>query len=218
MGKKTQTMSIDKKILLELEKHRNINKYLREQELGVDSAEEAPTEDPTSTEPTDTTLGGEAEVVPEPVDVASDPDVEVVGSDGETETDMGTETGTEELDITDLVNKQNEISDKQDEYMEGMFQRLDMLVNKLAEMDQILDKINTLAAKIEKYREKTPQEKLELRSLDSYPYNQKLSDFFQDKTQDLEKSGKNEYILTSDEVENFTDRDIRDSFDEPFKK
>ena len=109
--------------------------------MAVDSAEEAPTEDPTSTEPTDTTLGGEAEVVPEPVDVASDPDVEVVGSDGETETDMGTETGTEELDITDLVNKQNEISDKQDEYMEGMFQRLDMLVNKLAEMDQILDKI-----------------------------------------------------------------------------
>jgi hypothetical protein len=199
-------MSIDKRILIELEKYNKINKYITEQELGVDEPEETPTEEPT----TDT----DVEEIPEPVDVESDPDVEVVGDEGGTEI----EAGVEELDITDLVNKQNEISDKQDEYMDGMFQKLDILVNKLGEMDQILTKINSLEDKIEKYREKTPQEKLELRSLDSYPYNQKLSDFFQDKSQELEKTGKNEYVLTTDEVQSFTDRDIRDSFDKPFKQ
>jgi hypothetical protein len=199
-------MSIDKRILIELEKYNKINKYITEQELGVDEPEETPTEEPT----TDT----DVEEIPEPVDVESDPDVEVVGDEGGTEI----EAGVEELDITDLVNKQNEISDKQDEYMDGMFQKLDILVNKLGEMDQILTKINSLEDKIEKYREKTPQEKLELRSLDSYPYNQKLSDFFQDKSQELEKTGKNEYVLNTDEVQSFTDRDIRDSFDKPFKQ
>ena len=38
-----------------------------------------------------------------------------------------------------------------------------------------------LKAKIEKYKPKSPEQKLELRSLDSYPYNQKLTDFFDDK-------------------------------------
>jgi hypothetical protein len=197
-------MSIDNRIILELEKYNKINKYITEQELGTD---EPATDEPATDEPATET---DVEEIPEPVDVEQDPDVEVVG-------DEETKTNVEELEITDLVNKQNEISDKQDEYMDSMFQKLDMLVNKLSEMDQILVKINSLEDKIEKYREKTPQEKLELRSLDSYPYNQKLTDFFQDKSQEIEKSGKNEYILTSDEVQSFTDRDIRDSFTKPFK-
>jgi hypothetical protein len=67
--------------------------------------------------------------------------------------------------------------------------------------------------KIEQSRPKTPQEKLELRSLDSGPFHQKLSDFFQDKQEDLTKSGKNEYVLTSDEVENIVPSDIKKSFD-----
>lgn len=199
-------MSIDKRILNELEKYNKINKYITEQELGMEEPEQTPTDEPV--------VDTDVEEIPEPVDVETDPDVEVVGDEGGTET----ESGVEELDITDLVNKQNEISNKQDEYMDGMFQKLDMLVSKLGEMDQILVKINSLEEKIEKYREKTPQEKLELRSLDSYPYNQKLTDFFQDKSKEIEKTGKNEYVLTSDDVQSFTDRDIRDSFDKPFRE
>jgi lipopolysaccharide export system protein LptC len=38
-----------------------------------------------------------------------------------------------------------------------------------------------------------------------------------DKGPDMEKTGKNEYVLTSDEVENYTDRDIKDSFDAPLE-
>ena len=85
--------------------------------------------------------------------------------------------------------------------------------SKLANMDQIVSKLNDLEAKVEKYRVKTPEEKLELRSLDSYPFNQKLTDFFEDKEEDFEKTGK-EYVLTSDDVDNFTASDVKDSFND----
>jgi len=95
--------------------------------------------------------------------------------------------------------------------------RLNDLTSKLEDMDQILQKINDLEHKVEKYRQKSPEEKLQLRSLDSYPYNQKLTDFFSDKEVEMEKTGKNEYVLTSDEVENYSDGEIKKSFDTPFE-
>lgn len=224
-------MISDKKLLNEILRYNSINNYITEQEAG--DVPPPPAGDVglgTETPPppagdmglgTDTPpSSGGVDEIPEPVDTETDPDVEVVNNDGtpvEGDTEPTGEGGTEELDITELVTTQKEISDKQDEYMETIFGKLDDLTSKLGEMDSILDKINNLETKIEKYREKTPEEKLQLRSLDSYPYNQKLTDFFMDKQSEFEKTGKNEYILTSDEVENFSDSDIKKSFDKPFE-
>jgi len=201
-------MGVEKKILEELSRYNQINSYITEQDANVvdvslDAGEELTTE-PTA----DTDLDTGAEEVAEPVDVASNPDVEVIDDSGEVQG----EENTEELDITELVNKQNEVAQKQDEYMNNLFGKLDDLTNKLQEMDKIFDKINSLEQKIEKYREKTPEEKLHLRSLDSYPYNQKLTDFFVDKQPEMEQSGKHEYVLTADEVQNFSNNSIRDTF------
>jgi len=206
-------MSVDRKIIQEIERYRKINNYIFEQE--------EPAELPTD-------LGADAEEPmdiasePEPVDVETDPDVEIVdepGSEGEeATTDVETEEGgTEELDITDLVTTQKDMSEKQEEYMETMMDKLNDLTTKLSDMDQILQKINDLENKVEKYRQKSPEERLQLRSLDSYPYNQKLTDFFMDKEVEMEKTGKNEYILTSDDVENYSEGDIKKSFDKPFE-
>jgi len=206
-------MSVDRKIIQEIERYRKINNYIFEQE--------EPAELPTD-------LGADAEEPmdiasePEPVDVETDPDVEIVdepGSEGEeVTTDVETEEGgTEELDITDLVTTQKDMSEKQEEYMETMMDKLNDLTTKLSDMDQILQKINDLENKVEKYRQKSPEERLQLRSLDSYPYNQKLTDFFMDKEVEMEKTGKNEYILTSDDVENYSEGDIKKSFDKPFE-
>jgi hypothetical protein len=219
-------MKIDSRILAEIKNYNRINKYLQEQE-----AEAVP--EPEGGDLGDVELGGgdaqasdlggdlgggdlggtenQPDEIPEPVDIDNDPDVEEVGAEGTPQDDGG----TEELDITDLVNKQKEIGEKQDEYMDTMFNKLEELTQKLSYMDQILSKINSLEDKVEKYRQKTPEEKLQLRSLDSYPYNQKLSDFFVDKTEEMEKSGKNEYVLTDDEVQNFTPSDIKKTFDAP---
>jgi hypothetical protein len=44
-----------------------------------------------------------------------------------------------------------------------------------------------------------------------------LADFFKDKEEEMEKTGKNEYVLTQDEVENFSPSDIEQSFNEPME-
>lgn len=201
-------MSINKKIISEIERYKNIDSYISEQ---FDTAEPEATP---AEEPTDMEMGADDSVseIPEPVDVETDPDVEVVDDEKETTTDDTTEEGgTEELEITDLVTAQKDIQSKQDEYMNTMFDKLSDLEGKLSSMDAIFDKINNLENKIEKYRQKSPEEKLQLRSLDSYPYNQKLTDFFQDKEEEFEKTGK-EYTLTTDDVENFSDAEIKNTF------
>ncbi|MDA9016682.1 hypothetical protein N9H63_01725 [bacterium] len=202
-------MSVDNKILEELKRHNTINNYLVEQEEPVEPTDDLGGED------MDMDVEMDAEEIAEPVDVDTDPEVEKLDDEGNIESDEDMGGDTEELEITDLVNKQNEISDKQDEYMDSMFDKLNDLESKLSQMDTILSKINDIEAKVEKYREKSPEEKLQLRSLDSYPYNQKLTDFFADKEVEMQQTGKNEYVLTSDEVENYSDADIKKSFDTP---
>ena len=205
-------MSKNDRLIKEIAQYNKINNYIEEQ---FDTA--TPEE---GGEAPNTEMGGdtEAETIPEPVDVTADPDVEVVDdTEGDVQTDVTNsepteEGGTEELDITDLVTSQKDIQSKQDEFMNSMFDKLSDLESKLGAMDTIFQKINSIENKIEKYREKSPEEKLQLRSLDSYPYNQKLSDFFMDKQDEFEATGKNEYILTSDEVENYSPNEIRDTF------
>jgi hypothetical protein len=84
-------------------------------------------------------------------------------------------------------------------------------------MDNIVQKIDLIDAKVERYRPKTAQEKLELRSLDSGPFKQNLADFFKDKEVEMEKTGKNEYVLTRDEVENFSPSEIEKTFNTPME-
>ena len=199
-------MKIDKTILEELKRHNSINKYITEQEA-VDAQDqtmdtEIPTEDP-MLEPAETPK-------PEVIDVSQDTEVEKIG-DNNQETE--TQGGSEELDITDLVNSQKGMESKQTEYFDMMFKQLEGLQGKLSEMENLVTKLNDIEEKIEKYRPKSPQEKLELRSLDSGPFHQKLTDFFDDKQQDMEKSGKNEYVLTSDEVEQIVPSEIKKTFD-----
>ena len=206
-------MKIDDRIIAELNRYNNINKYISEQDIpgevpddlppvdaGVPPADPGAIAPPAA--PTDDTT---------PVDTESDPDVEKIDDSGKSE-EKKEESGSEELDITDLVNVQKNIETKQEEYFQNLFSHLENLESKLAEMDNIVNQLNSLEQKIEKYRPKTPQEKLELRSLDSGPYNQKLSDFFVDKEQELEKSGKNEYVLTTDDVEEYSPLDISKTF------
>lgn len=129
---------------------------------------------------------------------------------------------TEEIDITDLVNMtkniKKEIDDnKQDngaviQQMDAVFTKLDDLEGKLASMDQLLSKIDQLSSKVEQIKEPTPQEKLEMRSLDSYPFNQNPQQFFTQKQDQMRQSGKNEYVLTKDEVENYSNDLIKQTF------
>jgi len=205
-------MDISKTILEELQRYNNINKYITEQDALPPV--EKPTADPAAgTPPPAPDAAGAppatpaAGAEPTPVDVEADPDVEKVG-----EEEGGEEK--EEMEITDLVKSQKNIETKQEEYFNNLFSQLSNLEQKLSDMDNVMTKLNDLEMKIEKYRPKTNQEKLELRSLDSGPFNQKLTDFFTDKQGDIEKSGKNEYVLTTDQVEDYSVDEIKRTFND----
>ena len=220
MGKEMRR--VDDRILSEISRYREINTYIMEQDAelppppAVDPAAAPPADpamaapDAMGMPPVDPAMGSvppppaePATTEPQPVDVANDPDVEKVGEEKDK---------TEEIDITDLVKSQKNVEKKQEEYFDNLFKHLTDLESRLGDMDNIMNKLNDLEMKVEKYRTKTPQEKLELRTLDSGPYNQKLSDFFQDKEEEMEKSGKNEYVLTQNEVEDYSNSDIKKSF------
>jgi len=206
---------IDNQILEEIARYNSINQYIVEQDAtlppppGEVDPNAAPAPDAGLAPPADPNVVPPAPAAPagpQPVDVANDPEVEKVGEDEKSE------SKTEEMDITDLVKSQKKVEEKQEEYFNNLFQHLTDLESKLGEMDGIMTKLNDLEAKVEKYREKTPQERLELRTLDSGPFNQKLSQFFDDKEEDMEKSGKNEYVLTQNDVEDYSPNEIKKTF------
>jgi hypothetical protein len=208
---------LDEKILNEIARYRSINNYIIEQdeELPPPPADDAmappPAGDAMIPPPADAAMApppADAAATPpptepQPVDIANDPDVEKVGDEKEK---------TKELDITDLVTSQKNVEEKQEEYFDNLFKHLTDLESKLGEMDGIMSKLNDLEMKVEKMRPKSAQEKLELRTIDSGPFNQKLSDFFEDKQEDFEKTGRDEYILTQDDVEDYSNVDIKKSF------
>jgi hypothetical protein len=96
--------------------------------------------------------------------------------------------------------------------MDDVFTKLGDLEQKLAQMDAVMAKIDELGAKVEASKPKTGVEKLEMRSLDSYPFNEKPQEFFAHKQGEMAASGKNEYVLTKDEVNNYPTDIIKTSF------
>jgi hypothetical protein len=216
-------MKLDEKILNEIARYNSINNYIMEQDIPpppVDPAADpaaagAPPADPAAAAPAPPAPPAEAT----PVDIEADKDVEEIPTGGEegAEGEESEEEGVEEIDITDLVDSQKTMADKQEEYFNNLFDQIKKMEDKLAEMDSLVSKIDGIESKLEKYRPKTPQEKLALRSLDSGPYKQNLADFFDEKKDEMEATGKNEYVLTQDDVESFSPSDIEKSFTEPMQ-
>ena len=209
-------MNLEKKLHEELMRYRSINnygkKFITEQEEEPVNPEELPADDaPIEDEPVGDAPTGDEPIEDIPMDDA--PAEEPVD-------DMGADV--EEIDITDLVtmtqNIKNQLDNKESESNEVMgkmgdlFSKLDDLESKLSQMDNVISKIDSLETKVETMKEPTPQERLEMRSLDSYPFNQKPSEFFSQKELDMKASGKNEYIITKQDVEDYNDKEVRDSF------
>ena len=185
---------LEKKLQEELNRYRAINKYGTKMIMEQDApALDAPVDDL----PPAPDAGGDMPPAPDAMD-------------------------TEEIDITDLVNMTKNIkndleNNKTDNAsvigkMDDVFTKLGDLEQKLAQMDAVMAKIDELGAKVEASKPKTGVEKLEMRSLDSYPFNEKPQEFFAHKQGEMAASGKNEYVLTKDEVNNYPTDIIKTSF------
>lgn len=130
-------------------------------------------------------------------------------------------SGEVELDVTELVKGSQDAKASADEAnnkIEQLMGMVDKLENQLTSMKQISDKIDKLEFELEK-RAPTPEEKIQLRSLDSYPFNIKLTDFWADKTgqYDVLNAGEEkekEYELTQSDVDSdYSDETIKNTFD-----
>jgi len=161
--------------------------------------------------------------VPPPIGDTTVPPTGDVGAPP-TDTPLPEEDSTEEIDITDLVNMTKNIkkdidTSKQDHgsvisKMDDVFTKLDDLAAKLSEMDAVIQKIDQLGDEVKQMKPETPIEKLEMRSLDSYPFSQKPTDFFNQKQSEMKASGKNEYILRKDDISNYSKNTIKDTFNQ----
>ena len=198
------------------------------QRFGVDEQEDPETEeislDPEA-ETEEISLDPEAETEEMPDDEGTELEMDIdADMEGETDIDVEVEDTTE-LDVTDLVTKQDEVntelSDQKDilsknsQSLDDLMDKLSDLESHLTSMDDMVVKIDNLENKIEEYRPRTPEEKIGLRKHDSGPYNQNLSDFFTDKEEIFDKTGKKQYILTKDDVDDFSKDDIKKSFSQP---
>jgi hypothetical protein len=206
---------LENKLQEELNRYKAINKYAKKMILEQEAPPADPALDPAAA-PTPADAG-----LP-PMDAAPmDPAAGAPPVDPAAAPAMG---DTEEIDITDLVNMtkslKKDIEGTQNDHstvigkMDDVFTKLDDLASKLSEMDTLVQKIEQLGAEVKQMKPETPQEKLEMRSLDSYPFNQKPTDFFSQKQEEMRASGKNEYILTKDEVNDFTPETLRDTFND----
>ena len=124
---------------------------------------------------------------------------------------------TDEIDVTQFVEKGTELTQKVDTQVQELTQQITMLAQKVGSMDSILGKIQQVEDQINAMRPPKPIETLKLRSLDSYPYNQGIDDYWKNKEIEIEKLrdfnrvDNQEYVLTNDDVNNYSDIDIKDS-------
>jgi len=203
---------LEKKLQEELNRYKTINKYGKTMIM----EQEVPAEDPAALPPAPDALPEDPAAAPlDPA--APTPDPLAAPADVPAEGDT-----TEEIDITDLVNMtkslKKDVEDNKNEHgdvigkMDDVFSKLTDLEQKLSQMDQVMAKIDELGAKVDASKPKTGVEKLEMRSLDSYPFNEKPQEFFAHKQGEMAASGKNEYVLTKDDVVNYPTDTIKTSF------
>ena len=199
--------SIEKRLLEEVARYNEINGYSKRL---MGEQEELPPPAPAD----DMGMGELPPPPPEEGEEMATPPAE--------DTDTPESDDVEEIDITDLVNMtksiKKELDDSKggnsavDQKMNDIFGKLDDLESKLGNMDMLLNKIDMLGSKVEQMKEPTAQEKLEMRSLDSYPFSQTPSKFFDQKMGEMEQTGKNEYVLTKSDIESYSPETIKDTF------
>ena len=135
----------------------------------------------------------------------------------------------EEIDVTAIVKGSDDakemaqqavtVGQQNSSYLQSLTDKLSNLENQLTKMDAIASKIGKLEQNF-----KTPEEKLELRSLDSYPFNMKLSDYWEEKAstdknyristgENNEDGDKTEYVIDPKDLgADYSEDQVKSSF------
>lgn len=162
------------------------------------------------------------EPMPEPEGEINSPDAEEPEGEPEMESEPA---GDEiELDVTELVDKSEEAkasSDEANAKIDQLMAKLGELESKLPNVDLLANQIKDLEKEVEE-RNPSEVEKLEMRSMNSYPYNLKLTDYWAEEETDVENGEgqefepeeEEEFVLTQDEVDQtYSENSVKDTFD-----
>jgi hypothetical protein len=129
----------------------------------------------------------------------------------------------EEIDVTAIVTKSDEAKTSADLAVQSSQETntyVKDLMDKFSNLEAQLGKMDTIMAKVSKIEDtnKTPNEKLEMRSLDSFPYSMKLTDYWEDKVSDptsnyeATENDEETFEITKDDLTDYDELDIKNSF------
>lgn len=133
------------------------------------------------------------------------------------------------IDVDDLTKAQEKVNDKVNSVGRDLGKvdsRIEKLLGAIETLQTMFDKnnqaIEDLKTEFEK-RNPTQTEKLNLRSLDSFPFKVKPTDFWADKAEnsnysayaDNQEPTTHEYVITNNDVDDFNEREISDTFAVP---
>jgi hypothetical protein len=137
--------------------------------------------------------------------------------------EMDSEEEVEEIDVTAIVTKSDEAKASADLAVQSSQETntyVKDLMDKFSNLEAQLGKMDSIMAKVSKIEDtnKTPDEKLEMRSLDSFPYSMKLTDYWEDKVADptnnyeATENDEERFEITKDDLTDYNELDIKNSF------
>lgn len=141
-----------------------------------------------------------------------------LGLDGEESEDIEGDENEVEIDVSDLVSKQEEIVSKFDEMISSIN---GIKANFDSQNEKVAKQVASIAQKIEQgvgdlkkemiKRNPTPNEKLKVQSMNSFPYNVSLSDYWKPADDEDEEA----IAMSGSDEKNFLDKMV-DSKEEKF--
>lgn len=133
------------------------------------------------------------------------------------------------IDVDDITNAQEKMNDKINVVGKDLGDFGDKIETLLQSLSKMEDMINNNNREIENFksefekRNPTQTEKLNLRALDSYPFNVNPKEYWAEKSGDPnskysgfannDKPTTQEYVITNSDVDDFSERDMDRSFD-----
>ena len=130
------------------------------------------------------------------------------------------------IDVDDLTDAQEKVNDKVNSVGRDLGKvdaRIEKLIGAIETLQGLFDKNNQEIADLKTEFEKrnpTQTEKLNLRSLDSYPFKVRPTDYWREKAEnsnysayaDNQEPTTQEYVITNNDIDDFTEREIADTF------
>lgn len=160
--------------------------------------------------------------------VGTDVQPETSGEEIDIDTDVQTQGGDEEvIDVDDLTNAQEATENKVD----SVDDKLTSLIRAVSSLQKVIDsndqKILDLQAEIER-RNPTPEEKLNIRSQSSFPYNSTPRQYWDEKTSDpnsnysvsyengnsADDKDSHKFDILAQDIKNLNLKSVSDSLDD----